>query len=324
MTHLEKLVFTLAIIFISLALGYGCRHLSEKGILPFSELTLARTRVRLQAFAAFGLIPISAMLSLWGLPKPDSELLALPFLGLIYYIWGGILALLAAKAIHLTRAQTGSFFCCASFGNVSAIGALVCLVFIGENSIALVALYRLLEEVYYFGAVFPIARRFAPKDKPTVFHKSRFNPIPVVIVLALGAGIALNLCHVPRAPFLGTVASACMLMGTIFFLFTIGLSLRIIKAAAYARPGLVMCAIKFIGVPLFITFLAWLLGCATYDNGLALKTVAIISAMPVAMTSLVPPSLFGLDIDLANACWIITTLGLVFVLPVLMMLLPLL
>ena len=46
--------------------------------------------------------------------------------------------------------------------------------------------------------------------------------------------------------------------------------------------------------------------------------------MPVAMTALVPPSLFRLDLDLANACWIFSTLALVAVLPALLVILPLL
>ncbi|WP_303996728.1 hypothetical protein [Desulfovibrio piger] len=46
--------------------------------------------------------------------------------------------------------------------------------------------------------------------------------------------------------------------------------------------------------------------------------------MPVAMTALVPPALFGLDVDMANALWIFSTLALVVILPVLYFVLPLL
>ncbi len=46
--------------------------------------------------------------------------------------------------------------------------------------------------------------------------------------------------------------------------------------------------------------------------------------MPVAMTALVPPSLFNLDLDLANACWVFSTAGLIVVLPALLIILPLL
>ena len=44
--------------------------------------------------------------------------------------------------------------------------------------------------------------------------------------------------------------------------------------------------------------------------------------MPVAMNALIPPSLFRLDLDLANACWVFTTLELVLVLPILIIILP--
>jgi hypothetical protein len=37
--------------------------------------------------------------------------------------------------------------------------------------------------------------------------------------------------------------------------------------------------------------------------------------MPVAFNSLVAASIYDLDLDLANACWLISTLSLVVVLP---------
>jgi len=85
-----------------------------------------------------------------------------------------------------------------------------------------------------------------------------------------------------------------------------------------------VCLIKFIGTPLLVICMARLMGYAEMDGGLPLKVTAILSAMPVAMTALVPPSLFRLDLDMANACWMFSTLALIVVLPVLMTLLPLL
>ena len=106
------------------------------------------------------------------------------------------------------------------------------------------------------------------------------------------------------------------------FLFAIGLSLRLSRLARYTRQSLAVCAIKFIGVPLLITGIAKAVGYGAIDNGLPLKVVAVLSSMPVAMTALVPPSLFSLDLDLANACWIFSTLALVAVLPALLLVLP--
>lgn len=325
MSHLSRLLLTLAIIFVSLALGWLCRRLAELGKLPLSPEFLDRLRHSLQTLAIFILLPLSAMLSLWGLPQPEPGLLAMPLLGLVSYIAGGALALLAARMLHLSRIQTGSFFCCGTFTNIGAVGGLVCLLFLGENSIALVALYRLVEEVYYFSVAFPVAKWFGSDcGTPLNLRAFKFSPILAIILCALLAGIALNLLGAPRPEICGPVASASMLAATVFFLFAIGLTLRLSKLGGYFAPSLAMCAVKFAGIPLLVIPLAALMGYGAYEGGLPLDTAAILCSMPVAMTALVPPALFGLDVDLANACWIFTTLGLALVLPALMWLLPLL
>ena len=319
MNHLERLLLTLGLIFISLALGYAGRHIAERKAI--SGATVLALRKWLQTVAIFILIPFSAMLSLWGLPAPDTELLSLPFLGLAAYVWGGLLALYCGKLLKLNPGQIGSFYCCGTFTNLGAVGGLVCLMFLGETSIALVALYRLLEEIYYFSVSFPFARKFAARDKSAVRQKA-FHPVLLAIITALALGGALNYLSIPRPEIFGIVASCSMLLATIFFLFAIGLSLRLSSIGHYWAPGLCMCGIKFVAVPIFIILLAIGLGYGTFNNGLALKTVAILASMPVAMTALVPPTLFDLDVDLANACWIISTLGLIIVLPMLLLVLP--
>ena len=68
-------------------------------------------------------------------------------------------------------------------------------------------------------------------------------------------------------------------------------------------------------IPALITSLAWGAGLNTIDNGLPFKVVLILSSMPVAFNALVAASLYDLDLDLANSCWLLSTLGLVVVLP---------
>lgn len=318
MTHLERLLLTLAIVFFSLAAGYFFRRAAER-MAFISAASMDMLRHGLQTSAIFILLPLAAMFSLWGLPHPRPQLLGLPLLGLASYMCGGALALALARLTGMAAAQTGSFFCCGTFTNIGAVGGLVCLLYLGENSIAMVALYRLVEEIYYFGVAFPIARRFGRPSR-----KSMLSPGPVLamIMSALLLGITLNLAGLPRPELFGTVASASMLVSTVFFLFAIGLTLRLSSIGSYLRPGILMCAIKFLGIPVVVTSLGWLAGYGEIEDGLPLKTVAVLCSMPVAMTALVPPSLFRLDVDLANGCWLVTTAGLVLVLPWLMWLLP--
>ncbi len=316
---MDRLLLTLAIIFISLALGYALRRWAGSHSSSGAEEILKTRRVQLQKFAIFVLIPISAMLSLWGMPHPDPRLLSLPFLGLTAWITGGISAIVFSRTLSLSDRQTGSMYCCGTFTNIGAVGTLVCVMQFGEQSIALASLYRLCEEFYYFSVAYPISQWYSlKKTRGTSLSLRGFRPQPalVVVLAALGTGLILNLAGIHRPDVFGIVASSFMLAGTVCFLFAIGMGLRLAKIFNYVPQAAGICIIKFILVPLLITAIAFCIGLGSFDNGLPLKVVFILSAMPVAMNALIPPSIFDLDLDLANACWIFTTLGLIVVLPV--------
>lgn len=322
---MDRLLLTLTIIFVSLIAGYAVRQWVSSGLSPLNESSLKTLRLLIQKTAMFGLIPVSAMLSLWGLPSPDPRLLSLPFLGLAGWICGGALALFFSRHMHLGRAQTGSMYCCGTFINIGAVGSLVAVMHFGEQAIAMASLFRLCEEMFYFGVALPVSRRFGsvPKNMQRTL-RFRMDPVLTAILLGLGLGLFLNLSGVPRPAFLGTVSTAAMITATVCFLFSIGMGLRLSRMTCYVRESAVISLIKFVFVPVIVTSLAMLAGLGSVDNGLPLKVVAILSSMPVAMNALIPPSLFNLDLDLANACWVFTTLELVVVLPVLIIILPLL
>ena len=326
-SNMDRLLLTLAIIFASLIAGYLFQQWVRSGRSPLDEESMRTLRLCIQKGAMFGLIPLSAMLSLWGLPSPDARLLTLPVLGLGAWICGGVMALALSRMMGLDRRQTGSMFCCGSFTNIGAVGSLVSVMLFGEQTIAIAALYRLCEELYYFGIAMPVARWHGqPEGGRAHFslRDFRLEPVLKVILCALGLGITLNLAGVPRPALFGTLSSAAMILGTVCFLLSIGMSLRISRMACYARQSAAISLIKFAGCPLVIVTLAMLCGLGDIDGGLPLKVVAILAAMPVAMNALIPPSLFDLDLDLANACWVFTTLELIVVLPILVVILPLL
>ena len=321
---MERLILTLFIIFVSLIAGYVIQRWVESGRSMVTAEQSSRFRLSIQKIALFVLIPFSAMLSLWGLPSPDSRLLILPVLGLCAWGLGGGLALGASYAMGLSRAQTGSMYCCGTFINIGAVGSLVAVMQFGEQSIALSSLFRLCEEMFYFGVACPVARWFGPDGRESGSASFRVGPVLKAILLALLLGIVLNFLGVHRPTIFGMLSSAAMILGTIFFLVSIGMGLRLAKVTCYIPQAAVLSFIKFICVPIIIVVLAKLSGLGDVEGGLPLKVVAILSAMPVAMNALILPSLFRLDLDLANACWLITTAALVVVLPVLFIIIPLL
>jgi len=89
------------------------------------------------------------------------------------------------------------------------------------------------------------------------------------------------------------------------------------KTKNYIKESIAVSIIKFILVPSIISTMAFFLGYGKIDEELPLKVVIILSAMPVAFSALIPASIYDLNLGLANSCWLITTLGLIIILPLL-------
>ena len=97
----------------------------------------------------------------------------------------------------------------------------------------------------------------------------------------------------------------------------VGLSVRLGQVRHHLREAISVAAIKFVGIPLVLVTAAWALGYGAVEEGLPLKMIAIMASMPVAFNALIAPTLFGLDEDLSNTCWLFTTAGMCLVVPVL-------
>ena len=106
----------------------------------------------------------------------------------------------------------------------------------------------------------------------------------------------------------------------VFLLFIPLLAMQFSSVKKFIGPGLIIATIKFMLVPALIVSLGYGFGLDQIDNGLPLKVVLILSSMPVGFIAMVPPTLYRLDIDMANACWLITNAALAIEIPILLVL----
>jgi predicted permease len=185
-------------------------------------------------------------------------------------------------------------------------------VFLGESGFALVPIYRLFEEFAFYVIGFPIARWYgteSPEREAIAARLKRVVTDAFTIVPAIGllVGFLLNRSGLPRPVFYEMVNAVCIPLAIFFLLTSIGVAMRFTTIWYYLKECLAVSAIKFMLVPAALTLTASLLGFGRIQEGLPLKVVLIVSSMPVAFTALVPPSLYDLDLDLANACWLFTT-----------------
>ena len=317
-----KFFFTFGLILSGLSIGYGIQTLVRRKVLDVPLPLLDRLRRFLVKLVLLFFNPITIVGALWTLRMNDGRLAAFPVLEVFAILLGGFLALGASKILKLELRKTGAMFACGFFTNTLSIGGLVCFIFLGEMGFALVAFYRVFEEFVYYGVGFPMARLYSADthEKETWQDKLKKLGTDIFVLVSLFSlftGGLLNLSGLKRPEVYQMVNSILIPLGTLAFLISIGLVMRIKAIKDYLKECLAISGIKFLIVPVILTLTAFLLGYGKMEQGLPLKVVMILSAMPVAFTSLVPPSLYDLDIDLANSCWLFTTALLVVVLPVL-------
>ena len=321
---MSKFIYSFSVILFGLSLGYVVQILVRRALIKL-PMHIDNLRKLLQRIALLFINPVAIIGAIWVVSLKSVALIALPFVGLFALLAGGGLALGAARILRLEPKKTGALYGCGSFTNIGSIGAMVCFVFLGEKGFALVPIYKLFEELSYYAIGFPIAKYYSSNSSTERFSdriKSLTrDPFILVAVSSIIAGGLLNLSGVHRPGFYKGVISLFVPLGTILLLTSIGLALRFRKVRDYLKECVSVSVIKFFLIPILVTSVAYMLGFGNIDGGLPLKVVIILSCMPVAFNALIPPSIYDLDLDLANSCWFVTTTMLVAVLPILLVVL---
>lgn len=315
---MQRLVFTLGLIISGLVVGYVLQEVIRSRVAGHERL-LPRLRKFLQRLSILGLMPVSFVGAFWVIPFSDLRILLLPAIGSCTLILGGILGLGTAVLLGKGSLQKGVLYCCGSFTNIGSLGGLTSFVFFGEKGFALLALYKIFEELIYYGIGFPVARYYRFKDKNLKIkgHLLALSKDPFFLV-ASGSfltGMCLNLSGVGRPPAYEALISLFVPVGVFLLLVSIGLGMRLSSVRHHLVEGAALFLIKFIILPLTAGSAAYLLGLHEIQGGLPMKVVLIASSMPVAFNAVVAASIYDLDLELANSCWIITTGSLLLVLP---------
>lgn len=266
--------------------------------------------------------PIINMGAFWIVPLSDIKIIVLPILCVFALTLGGALGIFYSKVVfkHEPK-QTGSMFVSGSFTNIGNFGGLICYAFFGEISYGFVSMYVLLELISYYLIGYPIAKSFSDTDgkKRNLRHYLSLLKDPVILsnVISIIIGISLNFSDIVRPAGYKVTNEFLIPFSSLLLVITVGYRMKIRSISKYKMECIAIASAKFIIIPICITFAAYLLGLGEIENGLPLKVVLVLSSMPPAFNSLIPPQLYNLDKDLANSSWIFSTGCLVFVIPAL-------
>lgn len=324
MAILEKLFYSFGLIVIGLFVGQSIKLARGKGIIK-ETVPVDRYISLLQRFVLLGLNPIVIIGTFWNVKVESIRFFMLPLIGIGIVTLGGTLGFFASKLMKKDRRQTGSMLVSGAFTNLGAFGGLISFALLGDSSYVYVSMVRLLEEFTYYSVGYPVAKLFGDNysDGNTKKSKSRnlfLDPFILVSFLSIAIGTAMNLSGLARPEAYKTVNNILIPLTSTFLVITVGFNMRLNAFQEFIKEGFAIALIKMLIVPAVITSIAYVAGFGSMDNGMILKVVLIMSAMPPAFMSLIPPQLYGLDTDLSNSCWLFGTIALVVELPVLFLL----
>jgi predicted permease len=262
--------------------------------------------------------PVVLCLSFWRMNFYSFEPWVLPLLGFLISASALLPAALYVRRAGLARPQAGSFLTAALFSNLGYLGAFTAFALYGEAGYALCMIYLIFFSPSFYTLGFRIAARHGEAGHlPSELERAYSSELRLVPFLGMAAGTVLSLMRVPRPAILEGLNHVLIPLDTAIYLTAIGSQLTFNSPRPWLRPCLTMSLIKFLYTPA----VAWLLVTLTHLEGVPRAVVLLEASMPVAVSPLVLPLLFGLDRKLANALWLFTTAA---AMPWLLVLIPLL
>jgi predicted permease len=317
-SRIEEFIFSIIIIIFGLFIGNRLRWMEKQDRIS-SAISLENIMGWMTKTVFIIINPLIMIGAFWNVILVDAKMFLLPLLGILSLILGGLFAVGISKIQNLDRSKTGSMFVSGSFSNMGNFGTLFCFMFLGEESLVFVAMFRLLEEFVYYSFGFPIAKLYGKDEsvRQRIFVKLLTDPFIMATLLAILIGGTLNFSPIVRPEYYGSLLDVLVPLGTVLLVITVGYNMRITALHGYIKESFSISAVKFIMVPLCIVPIAYLFGIGNLYDGMVLKVILILTVMPPAFVSLVPPKLYGLNIDLANASWLINTALIILLLPAL-------
>ncbi|MDY7028969.1 MAG: hypothetical protein SVR04_11785 [Spirochaetota bacterium] len=320
---MERILFILSISLGSVALGYLVRRTALKGYFNNDERMKLYSK-KIKFTAIFILNPIPIIISFWKFSLESSTLLVLPVLGILLSLVGGTSALIVNKFFRIPPKQAASVFTAGMFSNILTFGGLTAYIFYGIQGYVLIQLFNIFVSMITFFIGYPMSHRISIAATGKISLSCdilRTKPYLLIPFLSLLTGIALNLMNIPTPNLLTELTAFLIPLISICLGFSIGITLFLSKISRYTRELLLIAFIKFFISPIVMVPFALLLGLDNLMDGVPFNIVLIASVMPVAFNSLIPPSLYDFDLDLANSAWIVTTSAFGIVLPVLYLIL---
>jgi len=272
--------------------------------------------------------PLIILNSLWSVEITGPYTAGLPLIQVGLQFLSLAPALLLARLLGADRGEKGAVISCSMFSNTGpTLGMVICYALFGDRGLYLAGWFVVLFSPVYYLVAFPLLGMFSPSRPSERRSPGRSpmgrslgwlgealadllgSPVSAVPMAFTVLGIGLNLAGAPRPPLLNHVVNRYLTyLSAAGFSFAIGMGFDFRRSLGYTRHALLVSVVKFGFTPLAAAALLAVLGFFRITDALPARVVLVQSVMPTAILAVVAVKLFGLNEDLANAVWMLSTL----------------
>lgn len=255
-----------------------------------------------------------SVLSFWVLPL-TFDLIWLPVFGVLLSIIPGAAAYMSSLHRYKNGLDKGAYLASAMLSNLGTLGGLCAYILFGESGFAYTQIVSMFQNLVLFLFCFPMAQYYQRRNEglegrlPAVTFSSLFfskNQLPIV---GLAVGMVFYLCGVPRPAFLGELFNPLIHITAWTALIPVGYSIDFSAMKKYYKIIWDLVPIKFIITPLISYLAAYQL----FHDPVILYTILLLSTAPTAINAVVTARLYGLNLHIAGAAFVLTTAVFLFI-----------
>ena len=282
---------------LPLLVGYALR---------FAPWSCSRFFGRMITVGIIFLFPGLTLFSIWGL-VPVFDLVWLPVFGILLHVIPGGMALLRSRRKYTCSLDYGSYTISGFLSNHVTLGALSAYILFGETGYAYTQMILLFNSLLMFGFAYPLAQHYRNVYdhgsglridlRQVLFNRNQMPLVGMII------GIFLNWQGISRPTALLPVFDSMVHFAAWTFLLPVGYSMDFGEVRTYWRDAVEISVLKCAITPIIIVFLAGFF----INDAVALRTLVVMSAQPTAVNAVIAMQLFGLNLHLAVAAFVLST-----------------
>ena len=303
---LRPFLATQAVVWIPLLLGHRMRKLG---------LIRAARSKGLHTFNLVFIAPVAFALGIWALDRARPDWWWAPLLMTILTGLATALAVWISPRLVPDRAAAGSLMILIPMNNIAyTMAGFLTLLFLPPEAYPYNAILMYPYLLFFFLIWLPLSWHWRHGGGTPLTHAYAamlLSPFSMTIV-GMAAGTALNVWAPPMPAAAFRFLKVAVFVSTTLTMFAIGVRLRFRAIAGWQRLLVWVYLIKFVGQPAVMLALCWIFSV----RGLPAAALFIASCMPAGVNAPAIATLNDLDVDLANAGYLWTTLiFMVLVLP---------